>query len=29
MWITRNDFLRGNDIVLCANVLAKNDGMYF
>ena len=29
MWITRDTILRGNDIVLCANVLAYNDGTDF
>ena len=29
MWITRDTVLRGNDIVLCANVLVNNDGNAF
>ena len=29
VWITRDTILKGNDTVLCANVLANNDGTYF
>ena len=29
VWITRDTILRGNDIVLCANVLVNNDGTDF
>ena len=29
LWITRGTILKGNGTVLCANVLANNDGTYF